>query len=370
MYREFQGEPEMTAANNALPDDITVIWTCRDGVFAPVQAFPAEDGLHPGVAVVICTYRRANSLKRLLHSLAEQTLRPDELIIVDASPDEATELMLRVFPSLESLAAKVIYMRVAGALRGLTRQRNLGARFVTVDRLAYFDDDVILLSTSLQEFSEIYQQFGEEIVGVGGHIDGYRSSSLRYRIRRLLGVVSSSQPFRYSRTGIWTGYGQGVKGRKAVEVDVLPGCAMMWRTSVVQRLRFSEYFVDYSAGEDIEFSLRARKWGKLVLAVDAHVTHFHDPYGRPNYFKLGYMIVSNSYYIHRTCLENRTWKDEFLFFYARGIDLLLRSLDLIRPRRTRQTWSYLCGCTIAYLECMFHLRRNPALSSEQCDQGG
>ena len=41
-------------------------------------------------SLIICTYMRPESLLRLLKSVNQQTLYPDEIIIVDGSTDEKT----------------------------------------------------------------------------------------------------------------------------------------------------------------------------------------------------------------------------------------------------------------------------------------
>src|SRR5262245_21391465 len=92
-----------------------------------------------GVTVVVCTQQRAVSLKRFLDSLAAQDRKPDELIIVDASEDDATEQMLRQFPSISNIANRCIYFRVSGNLKGITHQRNLALRWVTSSLVVFFD---------------------------------------------------------------------------------------------------------------------------------------------------------------------------------------------------------------------------------------
>jgi len=209
-----------------------------------------------------------------LCSLSEQTRQPDQLIVVDASPDDSTEAMMRAFTNLAGLAAEVLYVRVAGALRGLTRQRNLGAKFVTVDKLAYFDDDVVLLPTCLEEMARVHQEYGETVAGVGGYIvNGHSTVSLRWRVRRWLRVVPSLEPGRYFRSGISTPWGFLPPNEDLTEGDWLQGGAAMWRTAIDWEKTFRELFSGYAQSEDLDFSLRARTKGKLVVAGRAHLLH-------------------------------------------------------------------------------------------------
>ena len=42
------------------------------------------------VSVIICTYCRPAQLLRLLHALQEQEQPADEILVIDASPDDST----------------------------------------------------------------------------------------------------------------------------------------------------------------------------------------------------------------------------------------------------------------------------------------
>lgn len=332
----------MTSSTPAFFNEITVIWTCQQDEFVPLAQIPLNAVLRSGVAVVICTYMRADSLKRFLRSLAEQTLRPDQLIIVDASHDEATELMLRAFSGLANLASEVIYMRVVGSLRGLTRQRNLGAKFVTVDKLAYFDDDVVLLPTCLEEMARVHQQYGEEAAGVGGYIvNGHRTTSLRWRVRRWLGIVPSLEPGRYFRSGMSTPWSFLPPNDDLTEGDWLQGCAAMWKTKIVDEVRFRELFSGYAQSEDLDFSLRARSCGRLMVSGKARLLHLTDDRGRPDPYWRGYMAIYNRYVIHRETYPDAL--SRLAFIYAWLVDTLFLFCRLLSPATFRPTLAQLWG---------------------------
>jgi len=334
----------MTSSTPAFCNEITVIWTCQQDEFVPLAQIPLNAVLRSGVAVVVCTYQRADSLKRFLCSLAEQTLRPDQLIIVDASRDEATELMLRAFSGLVNLASEVIYMRVVGSLRGLTRQRNLGAKFVTVDKLAYFDDDVVLLPTCLEEMARVHQQYGEEAAGVGGYIvNGHRTISLRWRVRRWLRIVPSLEPGCYFRSGMSTPWSFLPPNENVTEGDWLQGCAMMWRTAVVKALGFDENFAKYGNGEDLEFSLRASRAGKLLLAGRARLYHLAEKTGRPEQRELTRTTDINNLIIFESYLHRPTAVDHLYFFYGYFVNSILEQVSLLLARRPLQALNCLRG---------------------------
>ncbi|WOI54046.1 glycosyltransferase family 2 protein [Parvularcula sp. LCG005] len=96
------------------------------------------------VSVVICTRDRPDELARCLASLPQQTLVPDEIIVVDnASVTDETRQVAQ--------AAGVRYVREDRP--GLDIARNTGAKSATGDFVAYTDDDVILTPNWLRRLT-------------------------------------------------------------------------------------------------------------------------------------------------------------------------------------------------------------------------
>jgi GT2 family glycosyltransferase len=294
-------------------------------------------GLTSGVAVVVCTAGRPASLHRFLRSLATQASKPEQLIIVDASLDDHSERMLRHFQGLERLAADFQYFRVSAPLRGLTRQRNFSLQWVTTELVAFFDDDISLMPDCLCEMERAYRSAPDDIVGVGAFVqDGPLSSApaLLWRVRHLLRILPSLRPGRYHRSGVSVPWLFLNPTNELVEGDWLPGCAMMWRTEEARAVGFYEAFDGYALGEDLDFSLRMRAKGRLVIAGAARVLHFIDPKGRPSAFETGYMSVYNRYQIHRRAFPDRTRSDRFWFGYSWILDTLLLARFILSPSKS------------------------------------
>ena len=306
--------------------------------------------LRPGVTVVVCTFERSASLTRFLDSLTTQDRIPDCLIIVDASSDDRSERALMSHPVRERLVADVRYVRVTGALRGLPRQRNVALEQVPTDLVAFFDDDVVLLPGCLREM-ECVHRADATAVGVGALIQNeIVRPALRWRLRLLLGVVPHLRPGRYFRSGVSTPWGFLAATDEVVEGDWLSGCAAMWRTAVARETGYNPAFAGYANGEDLEFSLRARRGGRLVVAGRARALHLHDAAGRPDAYRLGVMTGQNSHAIHRTCLPRRSWKDRAWFWYAALVNVAIGVAELAgRGDRTTRL-QYLSGYARGVLE--------------------
>lgn len=300
-----------------------------------------------GVAVAICTYKRPASLARLLDSLALQAPRPLQVIVVDASLDDATERVVRAREDLGELAETFSYYRVAGALRGLTRQRNFALQHVQADLVAFFDDDVVLLPGCLSALEDVHRRLGDEVAGVGAFVcDVHVPPEPRalWRLRWVLRILPSLKPGRYYRSGMQTSWDLMQPTDGLVEGDWLQGCAMMWKTAQARAEGFNDLFSGYSNGEDLEFSLRLRRYGRLFVAGQAKLRHLHDSGGRPDAFEMGYKSLRNAYYIHQTCLNKRSARDVAWFLYAYIVDSAVRfANNRLRRRPNLDTWLFLRG---------------------------
>jgi GT2 family glycosyltransferase len=300
--------------------------------------------LQRGITVAVCTYKRAASVARFLDSLCKQDDIPDELIIIDASPDDGTESMLRARNDIDCLASDMLYVRVTGRLRGLTRQRNFALRWVRTDLVAFFDDDIVLSFDCLSQMQTVHRSHGEGVVGVGAYITN-TVQRLDWVTRQQLffGVIPDVQPGRYHRSGMNTSWRFLPPGTAEVEGDWLPGGATMWKTQIARDVGFREGFNGYAQGEDLEFSIRARKRGRLVLASRARLEHLHDPSGRPDHFRLGYMLIRNLFEVHRVAFPDRGWRDCCWFVYAWTLDTLFLARHLIFVGRIKATMQHIAG---------------------------
>ena len=314
----------------------------------PRPSPPAEG--QPGLTVAVCTYCRPLALLRFIDSLRAQTRLPEYLVVADGSPDDATAHALRHDGVRGASTRGVLYLQAAPESRGLTRQRNLALQRTPTDLVAFFDDDVVLDPRCLEELEEVHRELGDGVVGVGAVINGQDEpfGSL-WKLRRALGIVSDLTPGRYHRSGMSTPWQWQGPRPKWAEGDWLPGGATMWKTAAAREVGFWAGFGGYAQGEDLEFSLRIRPRGRLVLAGAARVDHRHEAGGRPDDYRLGYMALYNRYQIHRRGLSQRSWRDVAWFTYAWTIDTLLLGRHLLRIKYAAATVRQVAGrCAAAY----------------------
>lgn len=306
---------------------------------------------HSNLSIVVCTHRRPESVRRFVAGCAGQPPSA-HLVIVDASPDDQTERVLtECTEALRHVATRLTYCRVRPADRGLTRQRNLALQLVTTELVAFFDDDVVLRDGCLDALCALHRRPG--VAGVGTFSARHVAApSALWRWRRRLGIVSSLAPGRYSRSGMSTPWGWQFleAGGTAAHGDWLPGYAMSWKSAAARSEGFDEVCGGYGQGEDLEFSLRMRRYGDLLMSARPLVDHFEEPAGRPRHFTLGYMAIHNRFRIHRRALAQRRWSDVAWFVYAWSLDTVFLLRGLTRPGGAGATLQQVAGRASAAMD--------------------
>lgn len=297
------------------------------------------------LSLIVCTFMRPKSLLALLTSVESQKRKPDEVIIVDGSLNDETKNII----SSSSFSFNLKYFLVEPEFRGLTLQRNFGVSKVDPksDLISFLDDDIILLSDYFHEIIFTFQKF-EIAIGVGGidlienryfkkdptveyssfnffEIDGWVSNEpLRYKIRKVLKLMSGVQP------GIVPPFGHGRSdlppNGKTYEVEHFMGGIATYKKSLFNLISFSSFFQGYGLYEDFDFCIRAMSFGKLYVNTAAQVKHFHEPSGRPNYYKYGKMVVRNGWYVWKLRYPENSFSNRIKWHI---ITIVLANLRLI-----------------------------------------
>jgi GT2 family glycosyltransferase len=215
------------------------------------QLLPGGAGVPQSVSVVICTYQREESLRNLLIDLVAQRVLPNEIIVVDQTPEHepATEALLR------NLAPLVRHDRQREP--NLPAARNRGTRLAQGDVVLFVDDDVRLSPIFLVEVYNMFRTAAVDALAPLVTVDGVRPGMDKAR--------------RYSLRRQWT-------DRPVIVVDSAIGACMAIRREAINAVGgFDETLAHLhpsAAGEDLEFTRRLTRAGfVLVLTPGIQVTH-------------------------------------------------------------------------------------------------
>lgn len=278
------------------------------------------------LSLIVCTYRRPREVERLLRAVAAQDRAPDETLIIDGSPDDETERVVRALiregeTGRASVVRALRYFRVPTAERGLTRQRNYGVARARGAVVAFLDDDTVPETDYFAETLACFERHAEAC-GVGGFITNevewwradegararpsiYKSGAwerreaYRWRLRKALGLASELPPGWMPEAGHGRPVGYLPPGGEEYAVEFLMGCSFAFRREVFARHKFSSYFEGYGLYEDMDFCVRAARDAPLYLSTRARLAHYHAPAGRPSRFRYGRMVVRNGWFVWR-----------------------------------------------------------------------
>jgi glycosyltransferase involved in cell wall biosynthesis len=201
----------------------------------------------PTVSVVISTYRRPDLLTASVRSVAEQTLAPDEIIVVDDCSGDDT------LDALADLRREIPALRVVEMPenRGTAMALDTALSLATGDYVAIADDDDVCAPRRLEWSVELAERTGADMIG--GQVVG----AMRW-------------PLRFATSRFPTD-AEGIARRVASGFDPLPHITMMLRRESIDR--FGGYR-DVVRAADLELMLRwAHQGAHIEVSPEVFATY-------------------------------------------------------------------------------------------------
>jgi len=247
-------------------------------------------------SVIIPTRNRATDLGRTLPTLLEQTHLPDEIIVVDQSPDDSTRKVVEEFATKVAHSQrpmpKFVYLHEPNIV-GAGAARNVAISRAGGEVLVFLDDDVLLESDFLKEMLSIYQQ-NPKVGGVSGVITNYPRPPLPVRLMRRIFRVG---PFHDERQPI---YWNADRLRDALPFPVrkFGGGVMSLRRSALDKERFDDLYKG-AGSEDVDLSWRLSERWLLVMTPRARLFHIRTQLGSARDPWFTYEIKCDYYLFYR-----------------------------------------------------------------------
>jgi glycosyltransferase involved in cell wall biosynthesis len=201
-------------------------------------------------SLIVATLGRTVELRRLLESLAVQTHRDFEVIVVDQNPDE------RVAQVLAPFASQMRIQRLV-AQPGVSRARNLGLKAVSGEVVAFPDDDCWYPAALLEQVRNLLSK-PEDWDGVIGHlVDDAGKAILLWNDKA--GRLSPAMSWRQAGTCSYFLRKKVTDRVAGFDEKLGPGAGTPWGT-----------------GEDSDYMLRVLELGFSVYFDPALIVH-HPP---------------------------------------------------------------------------------------------
>jgi glycosyltransferase involved in cell wall biosynthesis len=259
------------------------------------------------ISGIIPTYNRVNILKRTLDSIAQQTVQPKEIIIIDASDDNSTEELCK---RIDLGLCEIIYLPATE--KGAAAQRNQGVEKARYDYILFMDDDVILENLCLERlWNCIFTD--TSIGGVNAMITNQKYVLPGKTTKFVLSLLSEVKLNSYAGKCVgpaWTFLPDDAESLpESNVVDWLNLGATIYRKNALPNPPFSSKFKGYSMMEDITLSLTVRKNYTLKNVRTARLYHDSQPGTYKRTYTISKMELMNRHYVMRNILEKKTFKD-------------------------------------------------------------
>jgi GT2 family glycosyltransferase len=269
------------------------------------------------VSVVVATMSRPSDLALTVTSLVAGTALPREVVVVDASADDGTEIAAGQFAATFR-GVDFLYRRVAPGLPG---QRNAGLAAVSGEIVLFLDDDVTLEPEFLEKLLAAFDD--PAVAGATGVITNQFLPPAYARAFQWLFRQVRYAPRSYlQRSGLPTFLYQP---EARADVEILTGCNMAFRREVLGG--FDER-INYFDDDDI--SLMVGRSRRLVQVPSARLEHRLATSARPAPIHKVRRRVWEQRLLHRRHLRQTPWN--VLCYYYSVTGAALAAALRLRPR--------------------------------------
>jgi len=253
--------------------------------------------------IIIPTRNRIKKLIKTLNFLKKNIFFFKKIIIVDSSD---IKLKNKIKNQIKTYNFNI---KIINSVASTCIQRNLGFKYIKNNKFIMFlDDDINFYSDAFKQMHNYLRKIDNTIVGISFNLITKKSFNLFSLIKKnyifdKIGFYRKDSGM-ISKSGWQTTFGNFYKNQK---VEWMPTGAVIYRVNAIKKIRFEEKFADYGYLDDLDFSIKLRKKGDLIVCKDAKFTHTMS--GDKSSFNFGKKEFINRFFIVKKYKFNI-----FLFF--------------------------------------------------------
>jgi GT2 family glycosyltransferase len=218
----------------------------------------------------------------MLRRLKSQTRTPDRIFVCGASEAD-----------LAGIDHESANLTLLTGPRGSSHQRNAILQHAEgFDLIVFFDDDFVPCADYLEHFERIMETHTEVAMTTGCVLkDGILGPGLAFEVADSILKQAALEPETGGLEPVYNGY----------------GCNMGVRLAPVHHhgLTFDERLPLYGWLEDVDFSRRLERFGRVVRAGSTRGVHLGAKIGRTPGTRFGYSQIANPIYLIRKGTMNR-----------------------------------------------------------------
>ena len=281
------------------------------------------------LSIVIPTKDRPDFIKRCITSLIDQSIMPDELIVVDASLSRETEKVILNITNL--LPYLCLYIK---SQPSVNFQRNLGISKATSELITLIDDDVVLHKDYLLHVKEFYSRDTCSNIGaLSTKILDSESSFKKsiFSVSELIGIfflLGHSGSGKFQKSGIPSIISSNINEVKKVEF--IFGGNATYPKHVLNEFKFDESLPYGYVADDDDIAYRISRKYQNYYTPNAILYHKSHYLGNNRYEKSKSFVINYWYLIKKN--YNKTMSNTLAFSWAVLGKLILETYFSIKLR--------------------------------------
>jgi glycosyltransferase involved in cell wall biosynthesis len=279
------------------------------------------------ISAIVPTRHRSVPFGRMLHSLAQQSVQPMEMIVVDGSSDDNTRNLCQ--SKIPGLATQIHYHRATEI--GAATQRNQAMTHAMLSVIWLLDDDILFEPECLARLWAALES-DSLLGGVNAMITNQRYSTPGRVSRLLFAFLNGRAENSYAGKCIGPALNLLPEDNsnlpEVVSVEWLNSTCTLYRRQALPHPLFSSIFTGYSLMEDLTLSLIVGKKWKLANARTARIFHDSQPGDhKNNVTALAQMELVNRHYVMTKILHRQHLEDYFKLFVLQIYEIMATSIS-------------------------------------------
>ena len=274
------------------------------------------------LSIVIPTYNRAKDLGETLKSLMPHLKELGEIIIVDQSRSDETQVLIK---KMKNKKIKYVFSQIPA----ITIARNIGVKKCKKSSklICFIDDDVDLGENYFSKILEIFNTY-KDAKAAAGYFTPEKIGSFDNILRKIFLIRNLEK----NSARIISAYGNTYPKNltRVINAQWLPGVNMVYKKRVFEEQKFDENLLGYTIGEDIDFSYRL--WKKyqdsVFITPFASIKHRASLAEREPTARMAYINQIDHFYFNFKNL-NKGFIEKNLFAWSLFGISLLRLLNLV-----------------------------------------
>ena len=212
--------------------------------------------VNPAISLVIATYKRPHLIERALDSVLAQSLRPNEVIVVDDASGDNTGDVVAAWSARTSLPVQFI---AAERNSGVGAARNIAMRRASSEFIAFLDSDDAWLPHALETLVAPLLAHAEPVLSFADGRQVWPDGRSQVRMMgRCLDEARDTVPLDPARPS-WRMLSNPQD--KLLTTSMIPTCAALFRRSAAEAVGLMP---EYRHGEDWIFWLKLTDQGPFV----------------------------------------------------------------------------------------------------------